>query len=386
MTFATLVIRDVARNPLRLTLTILATAIGVLAFAFLQTVIALWYAGVETAQPDRLAIRNKTSLTQPLPLSYGRRIASVPGVSAVTFAGWFGGRLSEDRKDFFPNVYVDQASYLRVYDEFIAPPEQTAAWTADPCGAMVGRQLAKRTGWKVGQRVTLKGTIFPGDWDFTVRGIYDGRTPNVDTTVMAFGYRCINEKVPEARKDKVGYFAVRIDDPSRSPEVAANVDALFANSAYETKTESERAFQLSFVAMSGAILAAVRIVSYVILGIILLVVANTIAMGVRERTVDFATILALGFRRRHVVALVLAESAIIALAGGAVGLAGAPFVTTTFGKLISKSFGAFPEPVIAVETLVWSAAAALVVGLLAGALPAARVSRLAVAVGLRRVA
>lgn len=386
MTFATVVLRDVRRSPLRLGLTVLATAIGVLAFVFLRTVIDLWYAGVETAQPDRLAVRSKTSLTQPLPLSHLRRIEAIPGVSEVTFAGWFGGRISESRKDFFPNFFVDQRSYLDVYDEYVAPPEQLSAWLADPCGAMVGRQLAERFGWEVGDRISLKGTIYPGTWDFTVRGIYEGKTPNVDTTVMAFGFRCVNERAPPPQQDKVGYFAVRVDDPSRSAEIAAAIDAAFANSAYETKTESERAFQLGFVAMSGAILAAIRIVSYVILGIILLVVANTIAMGVREKTVDLATMLALGFRRRHVVGMVLAESAFIAFAGAALGLLAAPFLTRAFGRIVARSFGSFPEPVLAVDTFVLSAVAALLVGLLAGAVPALRAAHLPLAEGLRRVA
>jgi putative ABC transport system permease protein len=251
---------------------------------------------------------------------------------------------------------------------------------------MIGRELATRFGWKPGDRVSLKGSIFPGTWDFTVRGIYDGKTPNVDTTVMVFGFRCLNERVPQARKDRVGYFAVRVDDPFRSAGVGSAIDALFENSAYETKTESERAFQLGFVAMSSAILAAVRIVSYVILGIILLVVANTIAMGVREKTVDLATILALGFRRWHVVGLVLAESAVIGVAGAALGIVGAPFVTRAFGRIVSQSFGAFPEPVLSPETLALSASAAVLVGLLAGAVPAIRAARLPLAEGLRRIA
>jgi putative ABC transport system permease protein len=386
VTLATLALRDIRRSPLRLSLTILAVGIGVLAFVFLQTVIDLWYSGVEAAQPDRLAVRSKTSLTQPLPLSYMRRIAAVPGVDRVTFGGWFGGRLGESRRDFFPNFYADEETYLQVYDELVTPEADVAAWKADPCGALIGRQLAKRFGWKRGDRISLQGTIYPGTWDFTVRGVYDGKTRNVDTTLLIFGYRCLNERVEAARKDLVGYYAVRIDDPSRSASVATGIDALFANSAYETKTESERSFQLGFVAMSASILAAVRIISYVILGIILLVVANTIAMGVRERTVDFATIMALGFRRRHVVALVLAESALIGAAGAALGLAGSPLAVRAFGRLVAQSFGSFPEPVLSVTTLVLSTAAALAVGLLAGALPAVRASRLIVAEGLRRVA
>jgi putative ABC transport system permease protein len=331
-------------------------------------------------------VRSKTSITQPLPVSHLRRIEAIPGVSDVTFAGWFGGRISEGMKDFFPSVYVDQQSYLRVYDEFVAPEREVAAWKADPCGAMIGRQLSDRFGWRPGDRITLKGTIYPGTWDFVVRGVYSGKTRSVDTTVMAFGFRCFNERVPEAERDRIGYFAVRVDDPSRSAEVAAAIDAAFANGPYETKTESERAFQLGFVAMSGAILAAVRIVSYVVLGIILLVVANTVAMGVRDKTVDLATLLALGFRRRLVLALVLAESAVIAVVGAVVGLAGVPALVHAFASIVSKSFGAFPEPVISPRTVAISFVVVLFAGLLAGVWPAVRASRLPLAEGLRRVA
>jgi putative ABC transport system permease protein len=384
--FFTLVVRDTTRNPLRHGLTIFATAIGVLAFVFLQTVVDLWYSGVQTAAPDRLAVRSKTSLTQPLPLSHLRRIQGLPGVSQVTYAGWFGGRLGETRRDFFPNFYVDQATYFRVYDEFTAPKSELAAWSQDPCGAMVGRQLAARFGWKPGDRITLQGSIFPGEWGFTVRGIYDTRVPRRQTDALLFGYRCVNEKVPRSMRDRVGFFAVRVDDPARSGTVAVAIDSLFTNSAYQTKSESERAFALGFVAMSGAILTAVQIVSYVVLGIILLVVANTIAMGVREKTVELATLLALGFRPRHLVTLVLAESAIIASLGAAIGLFAAPLATRSFAHIVAASFGSFPEPALTPRTIILAVCAALSVGIVAGVWPARRAARMPVAEGLRRVA
>jgi putative ABC transport system permease protein len=171
VTFARLIVRDLLRNRLRLLLTVVAATIGVLAFVFLQTVIDLWYAGVAHAAADRLAVRNRTSLTQTLPLSYLERIQAIPGVSAVTFGGWFGGMKSESQRDFYPNFFVDSATYLKVYSEYIASPQEVSAWLADPCGAMVGRDLAKRFGWKAGDRISLRETIYPGTWDFTVRGV-----------------------------------------------------------------------------------------------------------------------------------------------------------------------------------------------------------------------
>lgn len=386
MTFASLAVKDLFRNPLRLGLTILATAVGVLAFVFLRTVIDVWYAGVANAQADRLIVRNQASITSYLPLSYLPRIAAIPGVGAITYAGWFGGRLGESTRDFFPNYYVDPASYLRVFDEFLLDPGERAAFEADPCGAAVGRALADRFGWEVGDRVVLTGTVFPGTWEFTVRGIYEGARPATDTTAMTFPYRCVNERIPEALRDRVGYFAVRVDDPSRSAAIAAEIDRTFANSAAETRTESERAFQLGFVAMSGAILTAIRVVGYVILAILLLVVGNTLAMGVRERTVDLATMRALGFRPRHVVTLVLAESLAIGLAGAALGIAGAPPVIRAFGRTVARQFGPVPDLSPSAGTLLLAVGAAVAVGLLAGALPAAQAARIGVAEGLRRVA
>jgi putative ABC transport system permease protein len=384
VTFARLVVRDLFRNRLRLFLTVSATTVGVLAFVFLQTVIDLWYSGVEHAAADRLAVRNRTSLTQTLPLSYLRRIAAVDGVSSITFGGWFGGMKSESQKDFYPNFFVDSATYLKVYDEFIVPQEQVVAWQADPCGAMVGRDLASRFGWKVGDKISLKGTFYPGTWDFTVRGIYRGRDPTIDTRTMAFDFRCVNEAMTGDRKDRIGFFTVRVDDPSRGTAVATTIDAMFENSPDQTKTESERAFQLGFVAMSGAILAAVRIVSYVILLIMLLVVTNTIAMGVRERTVDLSTLRALGFRPKYLAALVLGESTSIGLGGAVVGVAASPLIVRAFGRIVSHSFGSFPEPHIHPATAALSGAAAVLVGVLAGVIPALHAARLPVAEGLRR--
>jgi putative ABC transport system permease protein len=386
VTFAGLVVRAALRSKLRTALTILAAAVGTLAFVFLQSIVDLWYSGVASAQADRLVVRNKTSLTQPLPLSYRSRIAAIPGVSSVTLGGWFGGTISESQRDFFPSFYVDPPSYLGVYDELVLPERERAAWIADPCGAIIGRQLADRLGWQVGKRVHLTGTLFPGGWDFTVRGIYEGKTRAVDTSALVFGYRCLNERLPDAEKDQVGYYAVRIEDPSRSARLAATIDSMFANSPAETKTESERAFQLGFVAMSSAILSAVRIVALVILAIILLVVSNTLAMSVRERTTELATLRALGFRPWHVMTFVLAESALIGLVAGALGAALAPLVTHGFARIVAARMASFPKPSLEASTVVLGVVAATLVGLLAGVVPAVKAARIPVAEGLRRVA
>jgi putative ABC transport system permease protein len=388
VTYGRLLRRDLFRNPLRLSLTVLAGAVGVMAFIFLRTVIDIWYSGAAAAQVDRLVVRNKVALTQPLPLSYYGRIAALPGVTAVTHMEWFGGLLGESQKDFFPNFAVDPSTFLEVYPEYTLPPEQFAALKADPCGAIVGRRLSQRFGWKPGDRVTLKGTIYPGDWTFNVHGIYDGTRPEADTTGLAFGYRCLNESESLAAnlKDMVGTYAVRVDDPARSAQVSAAIDALFANSAYATKTESERAFQLGFVAMSSAILTAIQVVSTVILLIILLVIGNTIAMGVRERTRDIATLRAMGFRARRVVLLVLTESSFLGFASAGLGVLAAPPLVRGFLKAVESQFGQMPTTAVQARTLVLAAAAALLVSLLGGVLPALRAVRIPIAEGLRKVA
>jgi putative ABC transport system permease protein len=386
MTFGRLVWKDLLRNPLRLGLTVLAGAVGVMAFIFLRTVVDLFYVGAASAQADRLFVRSKASITENLPLSYLPRIAAVPGVSDITFYGFFGGRYGESQKDFFGTAFVDPPSFLKVFDEVVVPPEQMAAFTADPCGALIGKDLAARYGWKPGERVTLKGTLYPGDWTFTVRGIYDVRSGGMDTSSFFFGFRCLNEKMPQERKDRVGAFMMRVEDPSRSALVSSTVDAMFANSPYPTRTESERAATLGFISMLSAIITAVQVVSTVILLIILLVIGNTLAMGVRERTRDLATLRAMGFKSGRVVMLVLFESLVIGLASAVLGVLIAPPLINGFVSVVGSQMGGLPKDFMRESTLLLGALAAVGVSLLAGAIPALRAVRISVAEGLRKVA
>ncbi|WNG26848.1 FtsX-like permease family protein [Cystobacter fuscus] len=386
MTFGRLVWKDLLRNPLRLGLTVLAGGVGVMAFIFLRTVVDLFYVGAAAAQADRLFTRSKVSITEDLPLAYLPRIAAVPGVSDVTFYGFFGGRYGESQKDFFGSAFVDPPSFMKVFDEVSVPPQQVAAFTADPCGALIGKDLAARYGWKAGDRVTLKGTIYPGDWTFTVRGVYDVRSGGMDTASFFFGFRCLNEKLPEKRRDRVGAFLLRVEDPSRSALVSSSVDAMFANSPYPTRTESERAATLGFISMLSAIITAVQVVSTVILLIILLVIGNTLAMSVRERTRDLATLRAMGFKSGRVVMLVLFESLVIGLASAALGVLIAPPLINGFMSAVGSQLGGVPKDFPRESTLLLGALAALGVSLLAGAIPALRAVRISVAEGLRKVA
>jgi putative ABC transport system permease protein len=386
MTFGRLVWRDLLRNPLRLALTVLAGAVGVMAFIFLRTVVDLFYTSAEAAQADRLFTRAKASITGDLPLSYLPRISTVPGVDDITFYGFFGGRYGESQRDFFGSAFVDPPSFMRVFDELAVPPQQVAAFQADPCGALIGKDLARRYGWGAGDRVTLKGTLYPGEWTFTVRGIYDVRTGTLDTHSLFFGFRCLNEKLPDERKDRVGAFMIRVEDPSRSAAVASAVDAMFANSPYPTRTESERAATLGFISMLSAIITAVQVVATVILLIILLVIGNTLAMSVRERTRDLSTLRAMGFKGGQVVMLVLFESLAIGLASAVLGVLIAPPLIQGFIAAVGSQMGGFPSDVMRESTLLLGALAALGVALLAGVIPAVRAVRIPVAEGLRKVA
>ncbi|HYO53121.1 ABC transporter permease [Archangium sp.] len=385
MTFGRLVWRDLLRNPLRLALTVLAGAVGVMAFIFLRTVVDLFYMSAESAQADRLFTRAKASITGDLPLSYLSRISAVPGVDDITFYGFFGGRYGESQRDFFGSAFVDPPSFMRVFDELVVAPRQVAAFQEDPCGALIGKDLAKRYGWKAGDRVTLKGTLYPGEWTFNVRGIYDVRTGTLDTNSLFFGFRCLNEKLPDERKDRVGAFMIRVEDPSRSAAVASAVDAMFANSPYPTRTESERAATLGFISMLSAIITAVQVVATVILLIILLVIGNTLAMSVRERTRDLSTLRAMGFKSGRVVMLVLFESLAIGLASAGLGVLIAPLLIRGFIAAVGSQLGV-PSDFMRESTLVLGALAALGVALLAGAIPAVRAVRIPVAEGLRKVA
>lgn len=387
MTFGRMALRSLRRNPLRILLTLLAGAVGVTAFVFLHTVIDLFYSAARTAQMDRLIVRSKIAFTQPLPLSYFRRLSSVPGVSAVTYQGWFGGRINESQRDFFANFYVDPNTFFSVYDEYALKPAELAAFKQDPCGAIVGRDLADRFGWKVGDRIVLKGSYYPGNYELTVRGVAEPKRDDVPTNALYFGFRCVNERLPENSRNMAGIYGLRVEDPSRSAQVAATIDSMFVNSAYPTRTESERAFRLGFVAMSSAIVAAIQVISYVILLIILLVIANTLAMSVRERTIELATLRAIGFRRRKVVLLVLLDSAAIGAGSAALGLAASPALIHGFASLVKALFGGrMPEHLVQPGTLALAAAAALAVSILAGVIPAALAVRIPVAEGLRRVA
>lgn len=379
-----LVLRNAFRHKLRTLLTLVGLMVAVLSFGLLSTVVDAWYAGAEGASNARLVTRNSISLVFPLPLTYKQKIRQIDGVKAITTANWFGG-IYKEPKNFFPQFAVDP-NYLELYPEYLLSDDERTAFARDRKGAIVGRKLAAQYGFKVGDVVQLKGTIFPGTWEFVIRGIYTGRDAKTDVAQMLFHWDYLNEvakvRYPR-RQNQVGVYVVTIDDPGRAAELSRLIDAEFRNSAAETLTETEKAFQLSFVSMTEAIVVAIRIVSYVVIAIILAVMANTMAMTVRERTSEYATLKALGFGPGFVRGLIYGESVAIAAIGGGLGIALTFPVAAAFAQAMGTLFPIF---FISGTTVLLQAACALGVGLIAAWFPSRRAARIPIVEGLRSVA
>jgi len=380
--FARLILRNALRHRLRTALTVLGIFVAILAFGLLATVVDAWYAGAEGASAARLVTRNAVSLVFPLPLTHREKLRQVEGVSRVSTANWFGGIYISPR-NFFPQFAVDAQTYFDLYPEYRVPEAEMREFLRDRKGAIVGRKLADTYGWKVGDVVPLKGTIYAGNWEFVVRGIYDGRDAGTDTAQFFLHWAYLNESVRRLlprRADTVGVFIVGIDEPGRAADIARAIDAQFRNSLAETLTETEKAFQLGFVAMTEAIVVAIRLVSYLVIFIIMAVMANTMSMSARERMPEYATLKAIGFRPARVAALVTGESVAIALAGTVLGIAATFPVAERFGRAMGSLFPVFR---VSLDTVLLQLACALVIGLVAAFAPAWRAARVGIAEGLR---
>ncbi len=383
MFFLKLVFRNAFRAKLRAALTVLGLVIAIVAFGLLQTVVNAWYAGADAASPTRLVTRNAISLVFPLPYYYRERIRSIEGVRGVAVSNWFGG-IYRDERNFFPQFAVQLESFLPMYPEFVFDPQEYQDLLRDRAGAAIGRQLADQYGFKVGDRIPIRGTIYPGTWEFTIRAIYDGRNETTITRQMYFHWDLVVERLkPRFPRlaERIGVFVVDVDSPDRVAEVSAAIDREFANSLAETLTETEKAFQLSFVAMLESILLIIRGVAYVVIVIILAVAANTMAMTARERLAEYATLKALGFGPPFVARLILAESMVVALIGGVLGM----LLTPVTAKLVHGAVPQFARFEVATDTYIQQVVAFLLVGLLAALVPMVRSARVKIVDGLRHV-
>ncbi|HMZ75288.1 MAG TPA: ABC transporter permease [Rhodocyclaceae bacterium] len=382
--FLRMILRNAWRHRLRAGLTVLGMVVAILAYGLLGTVVDAWYAGAEGASANRLITRSSISLVFPLPLTYRDRIRGVEGVRDLSWASWFGG-IYKEPKNFFAQFAVDGESYFRIYPEFVVDERAFRDFLRDRRGCVVGRKLAETYGFKVGDTLTLKGTIYPGNWDFVVRAIYDGARKGTDQSQMLFHWQYLDETIKQrypGRANNVGVFVTEVASPDQVAAVSRAVDREFANSRAETLTETEKAFQLSFVAMTEAIVVAIRIVSYLVIFIIMAVMANTMAMTARERTAEYATLKALGFAPAFVGLLILGESLMLALTGGAIGIALTFPVADAFAAKMGTLFPVFN---VSTETVALQIACALTVGMVAALLPMLQVGRLRIVDGLRAV-
>lgn len=378
-----LLLRNTLRHKLRSTLTIVGVGVAVMAFALLQTVVSAWYVGIEASAANRLIARHAVSFIFTLPLAYRDRIAQVPGVNKVTFASWFSG-VYIDKNQFFARLAVDSETFFDVYPEFLIDKEQFEVFKRERNACIIGIDIAKRYNLKLGDIMPVEGDVFPGQWEFVVRAIYEPRDQTTDPSNMMFHYKYLDERVRQEmphRAGEIGWYIVRIDDPENSAAISQDIDKLFANSRAETKTETERAFQQSFLSAASAVITAMNFMSFVIIGIILLVLGNTMIMSARERSHEFAVLKALGFSGGQLFFLIAGESLILSLLGSALGLAVTFPAVEGFQTALPK--GWFPVFYIKPETIVIGCLASLGVGLVAAIVPLHRVLTTRIVEGLR---
>lgn len=379
MSWWRLLLANLQRKKLRTLLTLGSYAVACFLFGVLLAVRAAFYQGVEVAGADRLVVINRVSIVQPLPRSYGDKIRAIPGVAAVTSAVWFGG-VYQDERNFFPQFAVEVESYRQMFPEFVIPDEQWRAFLADRQGCVVGEATARRFGFRLGQRIPIRGTIFPGVWEFNLRAIYRGSRELDDTTQFWFHQKYLEERASSFWRGLVGWYTVRVADPEQAVKVAKAIDARFANSPWETRTEPERAFAASFVKQLGNIEFLLLVIGSVVFVTLLLVAANTQALVVRERITELGVFKTLGFSNTHLAFLILLESVAPALLGGSLGLLGARGVAPYLSQALPGMNFALPW-----EQLLLGLALAVLLGALAGLFPARLAARLSVVQALRRL-
>jgi len=379
MKYLPFILRNLKRKKTRTILTVGSIAVAVFLFGLLIMIETGLNAGVDVAGADRLVVRNRISLIQPLPLSYQERLRQIDHVTEATFASWFGGVYQEER-NFFPQFSIDTETYRDVFTEFVIPNEQWQAFSADREGAVVGRSTAEKYEWEIGDRVPIRGTIFQGAWEFNIRAIYEGGTAEADETQFWFHNAYLDER-RQWGKGLIGWYTVKIDDPDHAVEVAAAIDERFANSSWETSTETEKDFARGFAQQIGNIRLIVLSIGAVVLFTLLLVTGSAMSTAVRERIPELGVLKTLGFGDGTVLGLVLAESVLIALVGGGLGIG----IAKLFALNGDPTNGMLPIFYLGWESMMLAIALSLMVGLLAGAIPALTAKRLKIVDALRRV-
>lgn len=388
MTLSGLAARNVLRNKFRTILTVLGVGVALVTFVLLRTVVDSWEAAAQYAAKDRIATRHKVSFVVQLPKHYVDVVRNeIPGVQAATFMNWFGGKDPRNEDDFFATFAVDPQSFLDVYDEIRMRPEDRARWLEDRRGAVVGKSLAARLKVKAGDRLTLRGTIYPGNYTFIVDGIYTATRRSFDESSMFFHWDYLDQSIPEDRRGEVGWIASRIDDPARGADISRAIDRKFDDRDVQTLTMSERAMNLSFMGMFSAIIAAIDWVSLIILIILVLILGNTMAMGVRERTNEYGVLRALGFSPGHIRFFIVGEGVTLGILAGLAGLGIAyPLVNGGMSRFIEENLGGmFPYFRIEPVTAAMAMGLAIALGAVAALIPAIRAGQVPVVDALRRI-
>jgi putative ABC transport system permease protein len=383
MKFRRLIFANLFRKKIRLILTIGSFAIALVLFMFLAVVKSAFSRGMEIAGADRLVIINRIGLIQTMPIAYRDKILTIPGVKAITHNNWFGG-VYQDEKNFFPQFAIDVDNHRQVMAELVVPDEQWQDFVKDRQGAVVGARIAKRFGWKVGDRVPIKDALYGTNstWEFNIDGIYHSEREGGDEGQFWFQWKYFDERVPSFIKSQIGWYVLKLDNPDDSVRVAKSIDQMFANSSNETKTETEAAFAAGFAKQFGNIEFLILTIGSVVFFTLLLVTGNTMAISVRERTAELAVLKAIGFTDRSVLFLVLAESLAIAAVGGVLGLV---LAAGAIPGLSAALNGLLPPLILSKMTLVLGLVFAIFVGAASGLLPGIGAMRMRVVNALRRV-
>ena len=383
MKFLGLVLKSAKRSKRRTLLTVMSVAIAVFLFAALRAVLDGFNAGAEAASSTRVVTIRSTSLMFQMPISHLETIKNIPGVQDVTYASWFGG-IYKDPKNFFGQFAVDPEGYLRMYPEILLTPVERKAFLDDRTGCIIGEGLARTYGFKVGDKITLQvGIPIYGqrDYDFTVRAIYRSGGAAVDNQSMMFHWKYADER--SMLKGQIGWYVTQIANPDQAPQIMRAIDEKFANSPYETKTDTERAFQTSFVSMFGNLNLLLGSIALAVVITTLFVAANTMAMSVRERTTEIAVMRTLGFPSATIFLLVAGEGLLMATVGGILGIGVA---YTIVNPRFLNAGGFIPEIGVNNTNVLVALALSVGIGLLAGLIPATMASRLKIVDALRRVA
>ena len=378
MTYQKFILRNIGRRKTRMVLTIGSFAVALFLFGLLTAIQNAFYQGVDLAGVDRLIVRHKTSMIMPLPYAYKEKIGRLPGIAAVQAACWFGG-VYQDPKNFFPQFAFETEEFRRMYPEYLMPEGQWKAYVEDMQGCLVGSKLLKRFGWKVGDRIALRGAIYPGSWEFNIRGAFENKKQEDDTGAMFLHYKYLDERRPI--KGLVAWFVVKVEKPENALAVAKAIDTEFSGASSRTFTETEQAFQSDFVKRLGNIKLILMIIGGVVFLTLLLVTGSTMAMAIRERTGEIGVMKTLGFTDRQVLALLLSESMAFALIGGGLGLVLVKLFTLggdpTGGML--RSFHLSPL------NMLLGLAITLATGIGSGIVPALGAMRLSIVDAMRRV-